>query len=157
VSGLKTNLAKSELVLVGNVDNVNKLAGILGYGVASLSLKYLCLPLGASPKVKHIWDGVIEKIERRLASWKRFNLSKGGRLTLTKIILSNLPTHFMFLFSLPTVVANRIEKLQRDFLWGGLGKEFKNHMVRWCKVCTPISKGGLGNQKLVEVQPCSLR
>jgi hypothetical protein len=70
VSGLKTNLAKSELVPVGNVDNVAGLAGILGCGVASLPLKYLGLPLGASYKAKHIWDGVIEKIERRLASWK---------------------------------------------------------------------------------------
>jgi hypothetical protein len=35
VSGLKTNLAKSELVLMGNVDNVARLAGILGLGVVS--------------------------------------------------------------------------------------------------------------------------
>jgi hypothetical protein len=41
-------------------------------------------------------------------------------------------------------VANRIEKLQRDFLWGGLGEEFKYHLVSWSKVCSPISKGGLG-------------
>jgi hypothetical protein len=68
VSGLKINLAKSELVLVGNVDNVDGLAGIMGCGVSSLPLKYLGLPLGASYKAKHIWDGVIEKIERRLAS-----------------------------------------------------------------------------------------
>jgi hypothetical protein len=64
VSGLKINLAKSELVLVGNVDNVTGLAGILGCGVMSLPLKYLGLPLGASYKAKHIWDGVIEKIDR---------------------------------------------------------------------------------------------
>jgi hypothetical protein len=36
VSGLKTNLAKSELVPVGNVDNVTQLTGILGCGVVSL-------------------------------------------------------------------------------------------------------------------------
>jgi hypothetical protein len=65
VSGLKINLAKSELVLVGNVENVDGLAGILGCRVSSLPLKYLGLPLGASYKAKSIWDGVIEKIERR--------------------------------------------------------------------------------------------
>jgi hypothetical protein len=41
VLGLKTNLAKLELVLVGNVDNVTELVGILGCGVASLPLKSL--------------------------------------------------------------------------------------------------------------------
>jgi hypothetical protein len=41
VSGLKTNLAKLESVLVGNVDNVAELARILGGGVVSLLLKSL--------------------------------------------------------------------------------------------------------------------
>jgi len=38
--------------------------------------------LGASYKSTHVWDEVIEKIEQRLASWKRLYLSKGGRVTL---------------------------------------------------------------------------
>jgi hypothetical protein len=70
VSGLKKNLAKSELVPVGNVDNVAGLARILGCGVASMPLKYLDLPSGAPYKAKHIWYGVIEKIKRWLSSWK---------------------------------------------------------------------------------------
>jgi hypothetical protein len=68
VSGLKVNLAKSVLVLVGNVDNIDRLADILGCGVSSLLLKYLGLLLGACYKAKSIWNGVVEKIERRLAS-----------------------------------------------------------------------------------------
>jgi len=45
--GLKINLTKSELVLVGIVDNVEGLASIFGYGVSSLPLKYLGHLLGA--------------------------------------------------------------------------------------------------------------
>ena len=45
---LKVNLAKLELVLVGNAHNVDGLACVLGCGVSSLPLKYLGLPLGAS-------------------------------------------------------------------------------------------------------------
>jgi hypothetical protein len=41
---------------------------------------------------------------------------KDGKVTLIKSTLSNLPMHFMSLFPLPASVANRIEKLQRDFL-----------------------------------------
>lgn len=41
-------------------------------------------------------------------------------------------------------VANRIEKLRRDFSWGGLDEEFKFHLVSWFKVCSPIFEGGLG-------------
>jgi hypothetical protein len=54
VSGLKINLAKSELVPVGDVDDVAGLAGIMACEVVSLPLKYLDLPLGASYKTKHI-------------------------------------------------------------------------------------------------------
>jgi hypothetical protein len=52
--GLKVNLAKSEVVLVGNVKQVERLAGILGCGVSTMSVKYLSLLLGASYKAKHI-------------------------------------------------------------------------------------------------------
>ena len=41
-------------------------------------------------------------------------------------------------------MANRIEKLQMDFLWG----DSKNHLVGWDKVHAPISNGGLGIRKL---------
>jgi hypothetical protein len=57
-------MAKSALVPVGNVVNVEGLADILGCGVSSLPLKYLGLPLGACFKAKPIWNGVVEKIER---------------------------------------------------------------------------------------------
>lgn len=43
---------------------------------------------------------------------------KGGRVTLIKSTLSNLPTYYMSLFPIPVCVDARIEKLQRDFLWG---------------------------------------
>jgi hypothetical protein len=90
----------------------------------------------------------VVNMERRLASWQRLYLSKGARVTLIKSTLSNLPTYFLSLFSIPIRVANRFEKLQRDFLWGGIGEEFKYYLVRWDKVCSPISEGGLGIRNL---------
>jgi hypothetical protein len=33
--------------------------------------------------------------------------------------------------------------------WGGLGEEFKYHLVSWSKVCTPISEGRLGIKNLL--------
>jgi hypothetical protein len=96
-SRVKVNLAKSVLIPVGNVEQMGMLADILGCGVATLPVKYLGLPFGASYKAKHIWDGVIEKLEHRLASWKRMYLSKGGRVTLIKSTLANLPTSYFSL------------------------------------------------------------
>jgi hypothetical protein len=75
-------------------------------------------------------------------------LSKGGMSTLIKSTLSHFSTYFVSLFPLLVDVANRMKKLLRDFLFGGLGEKFKFHLVSWFKVCTPISEGGLGVQNL---------
>jgi len=68
VSGLKVNLAKSLLVPIGNVDNVVKLASILGCWTSSLPLKYLGMPLGARHKATSTWVDIMVDMKRRLAS-----------------------------------------------------------------------------------------
>jgi len=77
VSRLKINLSKSKIVLVGDVGDMEELASILGCGKASLPINYLGLPLGAKYKDSNIWTKIIEKMENRLAGWKRLYLSKG--------------------------------------------------------------------------------
>jgi hypothetical protein len=143
ISGLKINLSKSEIVPVGEAGNVEELASILGCGVASLPIKYLSLPLGAKYKDSNIWTSIIEKIENRLAGWKRLCLSKGGRLTLISSTFLNLPTYFLSLFPIFVGVANRLEKFHWDFLWGGIGDEFKFHLVNWSTICSSKVLGEL--------------
>jgi hypothetical protein len=99
-------------------------------------------------KDKSCWNGVVEKTVRTLASWKRSYLSKTGRIALIKCTLSNLPTYLLSLLPIPAAVAKRIESVQYDFLWGGVGEEFKFHLVNWRKVCSPIQEGGLGIRNL---------
>ena len=41
-------------------------------------------------------------------------------------------------------VADNIEKLMRDFLWSGVGKSRKDHLVSWDVCCKPKKEGGLG-------------
>ncbi|XP_062167013.1 uncharacterized protein LOC133873310 [Alnus glutinosa] len=113
-------LAKFVLVSVGNVDNMGELTGILGCGTSSLPLKYLGFLLRASYKAKSIWDVIVEKMERRLASWKRMYLSKGGRVTLIKSTLSNLPEYCLSLFPILANVNGCGALVLREMLSGEL-------------------------------------
>lgn len=65
-------------------------------------------------------------------------LSKARRLTLIKFTLSCLPTYFLSLFPIPVAVAKRLEKIERDFLWGCDGNVHKFHPVKWDMVCSPF-------------------
>ena len=65
---------------------------------------------------------------------------------LIKSTLSSLPIYFLFLFGISRKVWLRLEKIQRDFLWGGRTLEKKIHLVKWSIVCLEKRKkrGGRG-------------
>ena len=98
ILSLKINLDKSELIPIGKVSNVMKLATIFCCRVGVPLTTYLGLPLGAAHNSMVAWDEVEERFRKRLAMWKRKYISKGGRLTLIKSTLASLPIYFMPLF-----------------------------------------------------------
>ena len=93
------------------------------------------------------WGG--RESEERLALWKRQYISKDGRIILIKSTMISVPIYQMSLFRMPKVVVRRLEKLQRDLLWGGGNLERKTNLVNWEVVCADKEKGGLGLRKLV--------
>ena len=118
---------------------MNRAASLLGCKVGKLLASNL---LGAPNKHYGVWDSIEERFKRKLY------LSKGGRLVLLKSNLSNLPIYFMSLFVIPKKVRIRLEIIQKDFLWGGLGDRSKIHLVNWSDVCKAKNFGGLGIRRL---------
>ena len=148
MSGLKVNLDKSEIIVVGRVENVEELALEFGCKVSQLPSSYLGLPLGARFKEVATWDRVEERLRKRLSFWKRQYISKGGRMTLIRSTLSSMPIYCMSLFHMPRSVSLRLERIQRDFLWGGGALERMPHLVEWSIVCLDKRKSGLGVRNL---------
>ena len=109
-------------------------------------MKYLGMALGALFKETSIWNPIIEKMERKLSGWKWLYLSKGSRLTFLN--LSSHSTYYLSLFTIPKSMADRLEKIQRNFFWGAL-EEFKYSLVATDKVCSPVVVGGLGLRRVV--------
>ena len=122
------------------MDNVEELASELGCKVGSLPTPYLGLPLGAKHKALGVWDSIEKRFRKRLASWKIQYISKGGRATLIRSTLSSLPIYYLSLFRMPQKVCARLERIQRQFLWGGSNHEKKMSLVKWATVCTDKRK-----------------
>jgi len=131
------------------VTHKEELVDILSFSISSHPLKYLGLSLGASFKSKTIWEGVVDKMEKKLSSWKKIYFSRGGCLTLIKRTLSSLPTYFLSLFPLLAGIARRLERLQRNFLWDEPDRESKFHLVNWKNICSPVPRGGLRVKNLM--------
>ena len=71
IYGLRINLDKSELILVGRMGNIDDLALDLGCKIGDLPFSYLGLSSGAFFKFVTVWDGVEERFRKRLAMLKR--------------------------------------------------------------------------------------
>lgn len=63
-------MPKSVIYPVNVVPDFVELADIMGFTIGNFPTTYLGLPLGATHKATEIWNGVIEKFEKRLAAWQ---------------------------------------------------------------------------------------
>ncbi|RVW23293.1 putative ribonuclease H protein [Vitis vinifera] len=102
------------------------LALLLDCKASDWPILYPGLPLGGNPIACRFWDPVIERISRRLDGWQKAYLS----------------------LEIPDSVAAKIERLQRDFLWSGVGEGKRDYLVSWDVVCKPRVKRGLGFGKI---------
>ena len=95
VTGLKVNAGKSEIVPIGEVNNLEVLANILHCRVGNLPMKYLGMPLGTLFKTALIWNPILEKMEKKLSGWKRLYLSRMVGSRYWKV-LSQVSQHIFF-------------------------------------------------------------
>ena len=96
------------------------------------------------------WKYIIDKIQKRLQSWKGCCLSRAGRLTLIKAVVNCLFIYYLSLFSMPRKVTNEIIRIQRRFLWSGEQKGKFLPLVKWEIVQRPKCRDGLGVGDIVK-------
>lgn len=91
----------------------------LGCEPSSLPFTYLGVSVGANMKLKKHWKPIIDRFYAKLSPWKAKTLSFGGILTLVKAVLGSLSSYFLSIFVAPVGVIEILEKIWRQFLWGG--------------------------------------
>ncbi|KAH1230119.1 TNF receptor-associated factor 1b [Glycine max] len=148
-SGLKINFAKSQFGAVGVQANwVQAAAAFLNCRHMDTPFKYLGMPIGVKPSSRMVWEPLINKFEAKLSKWNQKNLSMGGKITLIKSVLNALPIYLLSFFKIPQSIVDKLESLQRNFMWGDNHHHKKISWVKWEVVCLPKSEGGLGIKNL---------
>lgn len=90
----------------------------------------------------NVWDGMVERCEKRLTSWRRQYLSHGSGLTLLERAPCLASPYTITLFTAPMCwtigcwqASYRLAKETSDIP--------KYHLVTWKQICKLLSKGGL--------------
>ncbi|KAA0036138.1 LINE-1 retrotransposable element ORF2 protein [Cucumis melo var. makuwa] len=156
-SRLRINLAKSIICPVNvHLNRAKEIAIDPDISCQTIPLSYLRVPLGGNPNFKPFWRNIEDKIQKKLNNWKYAHISKGGKLTLIKSILSSLPIYRLSEFQAPSTTCNNIEKFWRKYLWKDNNGKKESHLVNWSKVTKPKEERGLGIPKLHETNQAFL-
>lgn len=145
MSGLKINFHKSEVVFFGysQADQERK-ANMLNCKLGTLPMKYLGIPVSDSILGLGAFQGVTNRMIKRLDPWKGKFMISGGKLILTNTCLSNLPMYVMGFYMLPKGTHVKMDSIRSKFFWQGAGDAFKYHMAKWVSISKPKAYGGLG-------------
>lgn len=145
-SGQKLSVEKTRIYFSKNVHwNVRcQISESFGFARIDDLGKYLGVPLLHKKMSKATYRSIIEKADRRLSMWKAKNLSFAGRVTLTKSVLSALPSYVMQSMILPRSTCDELDKRCSNFVWGDSQEGRKTHMISWNNSCQPKRCGGLG-------------
>lgn len=148
-SGLTINTSKSRILFSTNTpqDRRHSICETLCIDETDELGNYLGLPIHSGRASKRKYQFIIDKVQAKLASWKSNLLSFAGRRTLIQQVAAAIPSYYNQAAPLPKGICEKIDQLQRNFLWGSSDERRKIHLVNWDMVCKPKELGGLGLRK----------
>lgn len=98
-----------------NTGHGQSIANIFGSPMVKNLGKYLGILLIHSKASHNTYNGVIENMKNRLASWKGWFMSTAGRSILIKSVMGSLPIYAMNTIQLGSTMCRDIDKIHRHF------------------------------------------
>ena len=158
LSGQQVSFAKSRISCSNNITEAEarRIVSMCGSPLTKNLGKYLGVPLIHGRVNNHTYYELVDKTQKRLAAWKSDSLSLAGRVTLIKAVTSALPVYIMQSVKLPGDICDRLDKINRNFLWGHTEAKKTIHLINWDTVCMPKRCGGLGIKKTKDMNQALL-
>lgn len=80
--------------------------------------KYLGFTMLNKRPSKADFQFIIDNLIEKLSGWKTKFLNIAGRTTLARSSLNSIPIHIMHYIKLPLDISKKIDRIQRNFIWG---------------------------------------
>lgn len=109
-SGQKVNNEKSEIYFLNTNPKVeNQICGIMGFKKGLFPCKYLGISLEKGSRHSGVWMDMLEKVDNWIGSWKDKWLTKAGKITKIRSVLSAIPIFPMACLPLSNWVSTKFE------------------------------------------------
>jgi hypothetical protein len=149
-SGQQLNKEKTGIFFSRNTDSETrqKIMRVAGIPSSQHYDTYLGLPALVGRSRITAFQGIKERVWRRLQDWKLNFLSQAGKEVLLKAVIQAIPTYSMSVFLLPKALCDEINSLMHKILVGASKKEKRVPWMSWSRMGLPKSHGGMGFRDL---------
>jgi len=96
----------------------------------------------------------MDKILKKVASWRGRLLSSAARVVLVKTCLASIPIYLLSFLKFPKWAIKLIKKQMDNCLWDDSVEHHKYHLVNWEIVSMCRDFGGLGIPNLRDLNIC---
>ena len=110
--------------------------------------KYLGLPEHFGRRKKDLFTSIVDRIHQRALSCSTRHLSKAGKMTMIKSVLTAIPTYSMTCLQLPMSLFKRIQSVLTRFWWDGNDEKRKLCWVSWTNLTKSTADDGLGFKEI---------
>ena len=143
ISGLKINIAKTEIIPIGNQQNKNI---VLPIELSSIQIKhgpFKALGVWYSYNEEEITElnltNRLKNIQTLINIWRSRHLSLKGKITIIKTLIIPQVQFIFSMIYIPDHILIKLDKILFEFLW-----DAKPAKIKKSTIIAPISEGGLG-------------
>ncbi|XP_057248933.1 uncharacterized protein LOC104886993 [Beta vulgaris subsp. vulgaris] len=145
ISGQMLSLTKSYVKFSPNIPQgmLTEYKSILKLEATSSMGTYLGTPVDIQRKKTQHFTYLLDKISQRITAWSHTPLSQAGKVILINSVLIASIAHILFVFLLPTTIANKVDAMVSRFFWAkpsGKGIAWRRKDI----LNMPKGAGGLG-------------
>lgn len=154
---MRINFHKSEIIRMNLAEEEeHNVAHIFACPIGKFPMKYLGVPLHFEKLKREDIQPLVDKMLKRIASWRGQLLSYAGRVVLIKACVSSIPIYLLSFIKFPKWAIKILNSHLANCLWIDNEGRNKIHLANWEGITMMKEYGGLGIPNLRDLDICLL-